>query len=220
MLTITVRLTGVDKMMSLSKNVRQAIELGLQYGIENIIKPNVLKFTPTPQNEEKILSRGRITISSRNTPVEEAGIGGPGRFMKSPEFKSLFTAISEEHPTKPYGTTNSIFVFWGHKPTLNQKIGFAWLKQTGPYSLERRTTHDIVAMTEWKNLIDIWEDGGIWRIHGRGGNELHPEDGKYALEMEKEIKPHRMFFNGVKMSEETMVKFIELLYNQLQGQMP
>ncbi|HDY89037.1 hypothetical protein LCGC14_2195520 [marine sediment metagenome] len=205
--TLRLKIVGKKDLMKLPALIRKGLHEGIREAMEFILRPNVIKFCPTQQEEKDTLVKGQITQSVPGGRTGPAGDASAGRFIKNPEFLYLRDAIMME-PVFMAGAMG----FFIRRDYVSQKIGFAWMKQIGPYSLTRRSTMDPGFSTPWKNLLNTWEVGGSYPVRGRAGGLLSPEKGVFAKEMVKTIPPKHMFLNAWNASIAPMRQYI---YNKV-----
>ena len=156
----------------------------LQREMQGTVKRAVLMLSPTPNEEQTELSRGDAA------GVGNVGTFGGGRFLKASGQRFVRVAIAEEPIDMSIRGGSFITAKFGDASRLNHKIGFSWIVKGA-----LRSTN--ILQPTWANLIQVWENGGSFRIVPRGGRyRLQPEPGVYVPSMDKAIVGRNMFSKG------------------------
>jgi len=160
--------------------------LSLKKGMEQEVKKAVVDFAPTLREERNILSKGSDGV----------GTWLGGRFFKTAPQKYLKTVIKHE-PVKMEKTKTIVSAKFGNPIRINPKIGFSWQVIVNGKQQIRST---IVGGYKpvWNNLLNLWENGGSYRVFSRKREkyDLSPAPGIKVPVMQKTIPKFGMFKKG------------------------
>ena len=153
--------------------------------IDKVVKPNVINFTPTPDEEINILVK------------DESGVGTTtgGRFTK----RGVGGAYTRKAINMERAITNKDEVVFANKSKLRELSKFGWRRHQ--YINGRWVATDLLETHPFDfNYIMALEVGGSWTVvprQDRKNPTLYPENGIFKKSMIKRVKtPYRMFDKG------------------------
>lgn len=151
--------------------------------IDGVVRPNIINFAPTPQEEEDILVK------------DEQGIGTTAgdRFSK----RAVGGAYTRKAISMEKASINNEMAVFGNKSKLRELSKFGWRRHEYiggkwiPTELLETYPFDF-------NYLLALEVGGSWKVVPRSGRKaLHPEPSVFRSSMTKRVKtPYRMFDKG------------------------
>ena len=217
-------------MIRLKFELAKAIQADFAGPMQDALRVNTARYAPTPEEEEQILVRGRITKPwGRFLPLatnrvgramlnlygkhSAAGFGMAGtsqgrRFFREGQQVSLVEALGLQkvrvHKARIRNNevrVSGSFASWKHLATRT-KFSYVRHKRRGSVSTETGKLVTKPFNEDWPRAANY---GGTWVVvpRARGGRlkgVLHPEDGVYALEMVKTVRPYRFMEKGVRRS--------------------
>ena len=168
----------------LKQAVQNTMEL-LPAFIEDVVKPKVVSFCPSAEEEGNLISK------------DTAGIGSTefGRFLRNGANQlPIQTAIMAESPYK----SGEGWCF-GDSTRINSKTAFSWMRHSR--GKDGRWVAELISEPSAPfdfGYSQALEMGGTWSVVPRPGRKyLYPERGVRKTQMTKTLEPRQMFFRSV-----------------------
>jgi len=184
-LNIKLTPSGRAKLRRLEQVIEGFAASLLEKGIETTIKPEVVKRTPNPDEEAKLLSVGKIEGGGKYSG-KVAGTPEGDRFMKGGNYIPVQQAVARDKVVVERHSNRVVGKF-GNIREINVRSGFRWRVASG----------DVRGTLPFNfKLIESLEYGGTWEVRPRTHRYLVPEPGIKAERMRKTLPAIQMFRKG------------------------
>ncbi len=165
----------------------------IKVATEEIIRPEVAKKAPNPQEEATILSVGTTARG------KFLGTSSGGRFFKASGQLPVQQAIALEK-ARISGDVISL----GHCAGLNKLTAFSWRRRSGKVLSTEPFNHQWLQQLEYGGV-------GTWNVVPRGSKKyLEPEKHVRTTMMTKTVRPRSMYQKGFLASVERLKKFLAM----------
>ena len=160
------------------ERVKRKVVQALPEVIESSLKPEIVAFSPTKEEEREMLSRG----------INGVGTWEGGRFLRQGEGGEgmpLRDAIAMESPVIQGDTVSFL-----NRDNLRNRTIFSWRRRNGEMLS--------IDPAKWVYVNALEYGGYQYAVFPRSDRKaLNPEDGVYRKFVVKNIKPRRMMWQGL-----------------------
>ena len=194
----------------LSKDGRKRLQ-----NLYNQISSNTTKILKVGVSQEikKIAVEKAPSFRQEAIAISAPGLASEIQFFKRGTQISIHDAIEKE-PIEVTKTDKGYDAYFGKKSRINRLIGFSWGYREEDGSYQTASTDDPQAGSRWRKLIELFEYGGTFTVHGRplkggGYRKLFLKPGDYRDKVKKTVQPWHIFSDARIEGEKDFRNFVE-----------